>query len=143
MQSLGLDVIKGELTDKVLAEINRQVTPESLEEELRRRETFNPECPKCGTTRYDLTKAYGTIPTKDLTLKVEGNSFYGSASGCSMWTKLLVKTIALKQIQGVLKQQGISSRLDFSDVGDGEYRLLVAYGIIRKKRRMPILGHLL
>lgn len=129
VQSLRLKVDR-ELTDDIFKEISEQITPNYLKDQLRRKGVPDRECPECGTTTYELTEPYKEIPTSDLTLQRDGNNFYGLASGAELSDKLLVKAVALKGIQGILKKHGVFSKMDFSDVDHSEYVRLSKYGVI-------------
>jgi len=129
VQSLRLKVDR-KLTDVIFKEISEQITPNYLKDQLRRKGVPDRECPEYGTTTYELTEPYKKIPTSDLTLKREGNDFYGLASGSELDDKLLIKAFALKRIQEILKKHGIFSRMDFSDASDFEYSRLSEYGIL-------------
>lgn len=131
VQSLTL-IVDGTLTTKLVSDIARQVNPSYLKRYLRRKKIPNVRCHECGTSTYDLTDSYEHIPTKDLTLKIQDNSFYGLASRAEIEQKLIVKAIALRRIRAVLKQRGVKSTIKYWDVGNAEFRMLVKMGLAEK-----------
>ena len=130
VQSLRLR-INSTLSGAVLEEIQASINPKSLKAEMQKRGIANVYC-DCGSSRYDLTRPYARIPTKDLTLQIVGNDFYGSASGEDQRSKLIVKAVALRSIQGILDAHAISSRMSFFDVDPTNYAILSIYGLTRK-----------
>lgn len=129
VQNLGLRV-KGGLTEEVMKYISRRINPAYLRAQLINLGVPNIKCAECGTTTYDLTQPYETFPTDDLTLKLENGWFLGSASGAEQSDKLVVKAIALRKIQEILRDRGIPSRMDFSCLDDFNYARLGLYGLV-------------
>jgi len=133
VQSLRLRISE-ELPATVLQEIFRRINPDYLKKQLIRKGIPDRKCYECGTTTYELTERYEVIPTPDLTLRRDSDGFHGLASGAELSDKLLVKAIALRGIQEILRKYRLSSRIDFSDVDDSEYARLSRYGVIRRRR---------
>ncbi len=127
-------MIEGEITQKILNEINLKVTPDYIKKKLKPLKKLEKECDGCRFTIRDCADSYARgIPTEDDTLKRTPEGFYGLASGCQVYSKIVVKAIALKGIQEVLKSNGIKSRMGYWDIDDFSRKYLVHQGVIRER----------
>lgn len=134
VQNLRLGV-QWELTEDIMKYISRRINPTYLRAQLRNLNVPDIKCSECGTTTYELTEAYKEIPTDDLTLRLNKGNFYGSASGEEQSDKLVIKAIALRKIQEILKDRGITSRMDFSGLDDFDYARLGLYKLVNNSLR--------
>ena len=135
VQSVTLQVY-GNISDDIMEEIKLKVTPVYLRTQLRKLGVVNIDYGDF--TSHDLTNDYKKIPNnslRGLTLYMKGNDFKGLASGRGLHDRLIIKVIALKKIQEILKENKVSSEFNFSDVANNEYVLLSCYKIIRNRRR--------
>ncbi len=84
---------------------------------------------------YDLVESFTSIPTKDLSLRFYGQRrFQTYATGPEQSERLVVEAVALREIQTILKEQGIDSRMYTGDLAEDNYSRLVGYKLVRKTR---------
>jgi len=126
-EALRLTAYSKRIPKRAIGEISETITPEYLRGQLQARHIPNLRETGSSSGIYEMTEEYRKVPTRDLTLKRFGSDFdafstdYGTILGA----------IALTGIRKILRKNGISSHIFFSNLNSRQMKILSKYNLDR------------